>query len=64
MVGGPFFIVNSDVIKRVGYFDKQFKVVGDYDWFIKAGRSGLKFVRVFSIVGIYLKQEKLEWWTQ
>jgi len=58
MIGGPFFIVNSDVIKRVGYFDEQFKVVGDYDWFIKAGRSGLNFIRLFSIAGIYLKQVK------
>jgi len=58
MIGGPFFMINSDAITKAGYFDEQLKVVGDYDWFIKSGRSGVKFVRLLSVAGLYIHQGK------
>ena len=56
MIGGPFFMFNKEILLKVGYFDEQYKVVGDYDWFIRAGRSGINFVRSFLPAGLYIKQ--------
>jgi len=56
MIGGPFFMFNSKILENVGYFDEQFKVVGDYDWFIRAGRKGIKFLSSFLLAGLYIKQ--------
>jgi len=55
MIWGPFFMFNKNIIDRVGLFDEGFKVVADYDWFIKAGLKGAKFFRTFLISGLYIK---------
>lgn len=56
MIGGPFFMFAKKIVYHVGYFDEQFKVVGDYDWFIKSGKASAKFSRSLLLAGVYIKQ--------
>ena len=40
MICGPFFIFKKDFYKKVGPFDKQFKIAGDFDWCTRAAKIG------------------------
>ena len=35
---GPFFIFTKSLYKKVGPFDEQFRIVGDFDWCIRAAK--------------------------
>lgn len=35
---GPFFIFSKDLYRKVGPFDEQFKIVGDFDWCVRAAK--------------------------
>jgi len=35
---GPFFIFNKSFYRKVGSFDEQFKIAGDFDWCIRAAK--------------------------
>lgn len=58
MICGPFFMVRTKFFQDAGLFDEQFKVCGDYDWCVRAGRQGGNFLRNSSIAGLYIKNGK------
>ena len=35
---GPFFIFTKSLYRKVGPFDEQFKIAGDFDWCIRAAK--------------------------
>jgi len=35
---GPFFIFTKSFYRKVGLFDERFKIVGDFDWCIRAAK--------------------------
>ena len=41
---GPFMLIRKDFYRQVGPFDEQFKVVGDFDWCVRAAKISDKFV--------------------
>lgn len=41
---GPFFVFKKSLYKEVGPFDEQFKIVGDFDWCIRAAKKTDAFV--------------------
>lgn len=36
MEAGPFFLFRRDVFERVGNFDARFRVIGDWEWIVRA----------------------------
>ena len=50
---GPFFIFSKSLYDRVGPFDEQFKIAGDFDWCIRAAKISDKFSRSDKIAGIF-----------
>lgn len=36
MEAGPFFLFRRDLFERVGRFDERFRVVGDWEWIVRA----------------------------
>lgn len=49
---GPFFAFKKDFFNKVGPFDEQFKIAGDFDWCVRAAALGT-FVRSDVIAGIF-----------
>jgi len=41
---GPFFLFSKEFYKQVGPFDEQFKIVGDFDWCVRAAKISDNFV--------------------
>ena len=50
---GPFFIFTKSLYEKVGPFDEQFKIVGDFDWCIRAAKISDKFSRSDKIAGVF-----------
>ena len=50
---GPFFIFSRSLYDKVGPFDEQFKIVGDFDWCIRAVKISDKFSRSDKIAGVF-----------
>lgn len=40
---GPFLLIRKDFYRQVGPMDEQFKVVGDFDWCVRAAKLSDKF---------------------
>lgn len=40
---GPFFLFTKELYKKVGPFDEQFKIVGDFDWCVRAAKKTDRF---------------------
>ncbi len=53
MVCGPFFLFSKKLYDRVGPFDEQFRIAGDFDWCIRAAKSTDKIVKAKTIGGIF-----------
>ena len=51
MVCGPFFMFSKELYVKVGPFDEQFKIAGDFDWCIRAAKVSDKFVKAKSLAG-------------
>ncbi len=51
MFCGPFFMFTKELYKKVGPFDEQFKIAGDFDWCVRATKFNAKMVKVKSIAG-------------
>lgn len=51
MVCGPFFMFTKDLYHRVGPFDEQFKIAGDFDWCARAAKVANKLVKAKTIAG-------------
>lgn len=50
---GPFFVFKKSLYEKVGPFDEQFKIVGDFDWCIRAAKISDKFTRSDKIAGVF-----------
>lgn len=50
---GPFFMFTKDIYNRTGPFDEQFKIVGDFDWCVRAAKISNKFVLAKNNAGIF-----------
>ncbi len=53
MVCGPFFMFTKDLYNRVGPFDEQFKIAGDFDWCVRAVKVSDKVVKAKSLGGVF-----------
>lgn len=54
---GPFFIFNKDLISKVGFFDEQFLIAGDYEWCARAAYLKSKIKRNSHLAGIFQYNE-------
>jgi len=50
---GPFFMFTKDLYNQVGPFDEQLKIVGDFDWCVRAAKISEKFVLAKNSAGIF-----------
>jgi glycosyltransferase involved in cell wall biosynthesis len=50
---GPFFMISKKFYNRVGPFDEQFKISGDFDWCVRAAKISKKFVLSKKNAGIF-----------
>lgn len=55
---GPFFMFNKSIINKVGYFDENFKIAGDFDWQTRCARNEIKFQESHIIAGIFKNNGK------
>lgn len=53
MFCGPFFMFTKALYQKVGPFDEQFKIAGDFDWCVRAAHKTNKFVKAKSLGGIF-----------
>jgi GT2 family glycosyltransferase len=53
MICGPHFMFTKKAFEKVGPFDEQFKIAGDFDWCARAAAKGLKFVCGKNYSGIF-----------
>jgi len=51
---GPFFIFTKSLYKKVGPFDEQFKIAGDFDWCVRAAKV-TEFKLSKEIAGKFIK---------
>ncbi len=52
MFCGPFFMLKQSAIKKVGLFDEQYKIVGDFEWCLRANKQ-LNFYKCNKIAGVF-----------
>lgn len=50
---GPFFMTKKSAFSKIGLFDSEYTVAGDFEWCARAASKGLKFRRNSSIAGIF-----------
>ncbi len=50
---GPFFMISREFYNRVGPYDEQFKISGDFDWCVRAAKISDKFVLSKKNAGIF-----------
>lgn len=50
---GPHFMFTKEAYKKVGPFDEQFKIAGDFDWCARASQMGLSFSLGKEFSGIF-----------
>lgn len=48
---GPFFMFTKTLYAKVGPFDEQFKIAGDFDWCARAAKISEKFVKSKIVAG-------------
>lgn len=53
MLCGPHFMFTKEAYNKVGPFDEQFKIAGDFDWCTRAAKIGLKFMLAKSLSGSF-----------
>jgi GT2 family glycosyltransferase len=51
MLCGPFFLFLKKFYEKVGPFDEQFKIAGDFDWCVRAAKASDKLVKAKSLGG-------------
>ena len=51
---GPFFMFHRSIIDKIGPFDENFVVAGDFDWFAKAAFMNITFKAIRTIGGIFI----------
>lgn len=55
---GPFFMTTKSAIQKIGGFDPSFTVAGDFEWQVRATKSGAKFQLCDSVAGIFTNDGK------
>ena len=50
---GPVFIFSRALYDKVGPFDEQFKIVGDFDWCVRAAKISDKFMLSDKVAGVF-----------
>ncbi len=53
MLCGPFFMFTKSFYEKVGPFDEQFKIAGDFDWCIRAAKATNYFTKAKTIAGTF-----------
>jgi len=53
MTTGPHFMFSKQAYDKVGPFDEQFKIAGDFDWSARAARMGLSFALGKEFSGVF-----------
>ncbi|PIR95913.1 MAG: hypothetical protein COT92_03945 [Candidatus Doudnabacteria bacterium CG10_big_fil_rev_8_21_14_0_10_42_18] len=53
MTAGPHFMFTKKAFEKVGPFDEQFKIAGDFDWCSRAASKSLKFACGKNYSGIF-----------
>jgi glycosyltransferase involved in cell wall biosynthesis len=53
MTTGPHFMFTREAYKKVGPFDEQFKIAGDFDWCARAVQKDLNFVLGKEFSGVF-----------
>lgn len=53
MTAGPHFMFTKEAFEKVGPFDEQFKIAGDFDWCARAAALGLNFKRGSEFSGVF-----------
>lgn len=53
MVCGPFFMITKQLYGKVGPFDEQFKIAGDFDWCVRAAKLTDKIVKAKALGGSF-----------
>ena len=53
MFCGPFFMFTKSLYEKVGPFDEQFKIAGDFDWCARAAHKTDKFVKAKTVGGVF-----------
>jgi len=48
---GPFFMFTKKLYEKVGPFDEQFKIAGDFDWCVRAAKLPGNLVKAKSLAG-------------
>ncbi|MFA5990995.1 MAG: glycosyltransferase [Candidatus Doudnabacteria bacterium] len=51
MFCGPFFMFTKSLFGKVGPFDEQFKIAGDFDWCVRVAKLEAKMVKAKSLAG-------------
>lgn len=55
---GPFFLFTKSAYEKIGGFDEQFTIVGDYEWQARAASSGVPFLKSDTVAGIFTNNGK------
>jgi len=58
MTAGPHFMFTKEAYEKVGGFDEQFKIAGDFDWCARAAALGLRFKAGAEFSGVFLVDGK------
>lgn len=53
MFCGPFFMFKKLLYEKVGPFDEQFKIAGDFDWCVRAANKTERFEKAKSLGGVF-----------
>lgn len=53
MTAGPHFMFTRKVYEKVGPFDEQFKIAGDFDWCARAANLGANFKLAKEFSGVF-----------
>jgi GT2 family glycosyltransferase len=50
---GPFFIFDNKLIDKIGYFNDQFMIAGDFDWCVRAAGAKVRFRKSIKLGGVF-----------
>jgi glycosyltransferase involved in cell wall biosynthesis len=54
---GPMPMWRKSLHEKYGYFDPQFQSAGDYEYWLRLAKAGVKFHHLREVLGIYLRRD-------
>lgn len=54
---GPFPLLKKSSVERVGYFDEEFKISGDYAMWLKMSKNKCKFLKIPEPIGGFYERQ-------